>query len=80
MNLGPNSPIWAVFFWVNVVLCVTLGIWIFRNLEKDKKRLKDYFKEYYLRQFRWLFRREIKDHYVDIGEAAHDVPKKNASN
>lgn len=80
MDLGPNSPIWAVFFWVSVVLCVTLGIWIVRNLEEEKKRLKDYFKDYYLRQLRWLFRRELKEHDAGTGEAMHDVSKKGTSN
>jgi hypothetical protein len=61
MNLGPNSPIWAVFFWMNVVVCVTLGIWLFRHLEKEKSRLKDAFKGHYLSQFRWLFRHELKE-------------------
>lgn len=65
MNMGPNSPFWTVFFWINVVACATLGIWIILKIEKDKKRLKDAFKEHYLRQFKWLFRRELKEHGVE---------------
>lgn len=62
MDIGPNSPFWAVFFWLDVIICGVLGVWIIRKIEKDKKRLKDAFKEYYLKQFRWLFGRELKEH------------------
>ena len=61
MDIGPNSPFWAVFFWIDVVLCMTLGIWIVRRLEKERKRLKDAFKDHYLRQFKWLFRHELNE-------------------
>jgi len=62
MDMGPNSPFWAIFFWVYAVICVALGIWMVHNIEKEKKRLKDGFKDHYLRQFKWLFRNELKEH------------------
>lgn len=65
MDIGPNSPFWAVFFWLDVIVCGVLGVWIIRKIEKDKKRLKDAFKEHYLRQFKWLFGRELKDRGID---------------
>ena len=65
MDMGQTSPFWAVFFWVNVVVCVTLGIWIVLRLEKERKRLRDGFKDHYLRQFKWLFRQELKEHGAD---------------
>jgi hypothetical protein len=76
MGIGPNSPFWAVFFWIDVVLCVTLGIWIVHRLEKERKQLKDAFKDHYLRQFKWLFRHELKEHGIDAGGATHSESKK----
>jgi len=65
MDMGPNSPFWAVFFWIDVVLCVTLWICLARRLKNEKKQLKDAFKDHYLRQFRWLFRQELKEYGID---------------
>jgi len=62
MNMGPNSPFWAIFFWVYAVACVALGIWLVRRFEKEKKRLKDGFKDHYLKQLKWVFRRELEEH------------------
>jgi len=80
MDMGPNSPFWTVFFWVNAVVCVTVGIWIVHRLEKEKKQWVDAFKGHYLRQFRWLFRQELKEHEIDEGTQNNEKAKGDLKN
>ena len=40
MNLGPNSPFWAVFFWINVAVCSILAIVVVRVVRKYEAKRK----------------------------------------
>lgn len=77
MDLGPNSPFWAVFFWANVVVCSILAIVvvrIIRKYEAKRKQLGKDIKTPGLENLRWLFKHRLKEHGVDENE------KTNSSN
>ncbi len=77
MDLGPNSPFWAVFFLVNAVVCSILAIVvvrIVRKYEARRKQLKEDIKTPGLENLRWLFKHKLKEHGVDEND------KTNSSN
>lgn len=77
MNLGPNNPFWAVFFWVNVVICLILVIvvvGIVHKYEARRKQLKGDIREPGLKDVRWLFKHKLKEHGIDKND------KTNSSN
>lgn len=77
MDLGPNSPFWAVFFWSNVAVCIVLaviGIRFVRQCETKRKQLKKDIKTPGFGDIRWLFKHKLKEHGIDKNE------KTNSSN
>jgi uncharacterized membrane-anchored protein YhcB (DUF1043 family) len=79
MDFGPNSPIWAVFFWINVVICLILGIIVIRIVRKYEARRKQLEKDIKtpgLKNIRWLFKHKLKEHDIDTGE----VPQGDSKN
>ena len=68
MDFGPSSPLWAVFFWINVVICSILAIAVVRAVRKygaRRKQLKEDIKTPGLENLRWLFKHKLKEHGVD---------------
>ena len=56
---------WAVFFWINVVVCSILAVVvvrIVRKYEARRKQLKDDIKTPGLNNLRWLFKHKLKEH------------------
>ncbi len=83
MNLGPNSPFWAVFFWINVVICSILAIVVVRIVRKydaRRKQLEKDIKTPGLKNVRWLFKYKLKEHNIDTGEVTHGDPKNETLN
>jgi Ni/Fe-hydrogenase subunit HybB-like protein len=83
MDLGTNSPFWAVFFWINVVICSILAIVvvrIVRKYEAKQKQLGKDIKTPGLENIKWFFRRKLKDHDIDTGEVTHSDPKNEILN
>ena len=75
MNLGPNSPFWLVFFWINVVVCSILAIIvvrIVRRYEARRKQLEKDIKTPALKNIRWLFRHKLKEHGIDEGKQINE--------
>lgn len=67
MGWGPNSPLWAVFFWVNAIVCLILAIVVIRVVRKyEAKRelLKKDIKTPGLKNVRWLFKHKLKEHEI----------------
>ena len=79
MDFGPNSPFWSVLFWIDVITCVTLGVWLAHRLEKEKKQLKDAFRDHYLKQLSWLFLGKLKKRDVDADEVTDHDPNKTSN-
>jgi len=68
MDLGPSSPFWAVFFWVNVIVCLILAIVVIRVVRKYEARRKQLEKDIKtpgLHNLRWLFRHILKEHGIE---------------
>jgi hypothetical protein len=83
MDLGPNSPFWAVFFRVNVVVCLILAIVVVRIVHKYEARRKQLMKDIKtpgLSNIRWLFKHKLKEHDIDAGEVMHSDPKNTTLN
>ncbi len=68
MDWGPNSSIWMVIFWVNVVVCLILAIVvvrIVRKYEARRKLLEKDIKTPGLNNLRWLFKHKLKEHGIN---------------
>ena len=68
MDWGPNSSIWMVIFWVNVVVCSILAIVVVRVVRKyeaRRKLLEKDIKTPGLNNLRWLFKHKLKEHDIE---------------
>ncbi|OQA53882.1 MAG: hypothetical protein BWY44_00011 [Candidatus Omnitrophica bacterium ADurb.Bin292] len=68
MDWGPNSPLWAVFFWVNAIVCLALAIVVIRVIRKyeaRRKQLERDIKTPGLHNLRWLFKHKLKEHSIE---------------
>jgi uncharacterized membrane-anchored protein YitT (DUF2179 family) len=71
MDWGPNSPLWAAVFWVNVVVSLILAIVIVRVVRKyeaKRKQLKADMNTPGMKNVRWLFKHRLRDHDIDDGK------------
>jgi hypothetical protein len=76
MDFGPNSPIWKVIFWINVVICSILTIVVVRVVRKYESRRKQLEKDIKtpgLHNLRWLFKHRLKEHDIE-GEKQNIEP------
>jgi Ni/Fe-hydrogenase subunit HybB-like protein len=68
MDWGPSSPFWAVFFWVNVIVCSILVVVVVRTVSKyeaKRKLLEKDIKTPGLKNVRWLFKHKLKEHDIE---------------
>jgi uncharacterized membrane-anchored protein YitT (DUF2179 family) len=68
MAFGSDSPLWAVFFWVNAIVCLILAIIVIRVIRKYETRRKQLAKDIKtpsLHNIRWLFKHKLKQHSIE---------------
>ena len=68
MNWGLNSPLWAIVFWANVVICLGLVVLVVRTIRKyetKKKQLKDVIDASDQKDVKWLFKNKLKEHGIN---------------
>lgn len=82
MDWGPNSPLWAILFWINVVACLILAIVVarvVRKYEAKRKRLEKDIKTPGLNNVRWLFKHKLKEHGIDEGKQIIKPPNADSN-
>ena len=73
MDWGPDSPIWMVIFWVNVVVCSILAIVVVRVVRKYESRRKQLEKDIKTPGLRKLYMNDFNIHESEWAWVGNEI-------